>query len=443
MNSISTLNLGTALMGFIISGMLIFSAGHNRQVNRFLGAVFLILAYRSLSLFALQRHMIDNTFLMGSVSFAYYFTPPAIFLYFRSLIRDEQSLRKSDWIHFIIPIGAIVLLIYYIAYGYINYGYLRLPADQNVFNTIRNFPFHILPKYHLLLLFIMCIVYLVWSWKLYIDKMHKGLGEHLQAKKVKEWVMTLLITCSLLTLVVFYHAALLVVFEADMEFVLNPDILRSIILIFIFTRMIFKPELLFGLPKINTVLPVVDQVMADKNMADRSVHEEKHVMTGQMPEPQAEVVPEMQDKNQDLYFDEYGWIHMQQLEKHYQTVSEGPIEKDKVFDYIEGINKYLTGEPYTDPDFDMKSISNALQCPLYHIEYLYRYYNRYTFSEFRNMIRVQYVLRNFEFGLQHDYTMEGIGLKAGFNSRSSFFRVFKIVTGKTPKQFLEGIQENA
>src|SRR5690606_10603920 len=90
----------------------------------------------------------------------------------------------------------------------------------------------------------------------------------------------------------------------------------------------------------------------------------------------------------ETYFDSFGWIHERyagRTENHAQG-GLSPIEKDKVVFYIDRINQYLLRAPYTDPGFDMKTISEALQYPLYHIEYLFRYYNQYSFPEFRNIM---------------------------------------------------------
>ncbi len=432
MNIISTLNLGTSLLGFIVAFMLIFAPSQNRQVNRFLGMAFLVMAYRSLTNYSIHEHLIDNTFLMGSLSFAYYLLPPALFLYFRSLMKDEQSLRKTDWIHFLVPLGAIVLLVYYVLAGYLEFGYLRLPREQNVFNELRYYPLYVLPKYHMYCLFASSIIYLSWSWKLFFQKLRKKPEEHVQVKKVRLWVLSLLVTCTILLVIVFYHVSLLLVFKVNLNNAVNPDIFRSMILVFVFTRVLFKPELLFGIPRISSGLPVIDYIPVEVYEQVITAHEIK--------EPARKIAEDMMTDT-DFYFDHFGWIHMQHLEdgtnSELANASAIIIEKDKVIDYIQRINQYLSTAPYKDPDFDMKTISNELQCPLYHVEYIFRYYNQYTFVELRNVLRVQYVLQYFENGLSQDYTMESIGIKAGFNSRSSFFRIFKTVTGKTPKQVLE------
>jgi len=441
MSSLSILNLATAIMGFIVSGMLIFSTGQNRFVNRFLGIGFFTLAYRSLSLFALQNHLVDNTFLMGSVSYVYYLMPVTFYLYFRSMIMDEQSFRKSDWKHLLIPVFAVLLLLYYLIRGLIISGHIELPGKQNIFNELKEFPLHILPKYHIMAMFALCIIYISWSWNIFIQKLKFRPGEHPQVKKIRVWVLTLLITCTLLVGVVLYNALLVVVLKMDVKYVLKPDIMRAIILFFIFTRVLFKPDLLFGIPTIQTNLPVIDEVPTHSFQEPEtpvvlSPIESTIEQTSDIKEETNQTYTKEDDQ---LYFDAFGWIHQHALENEANNLTEAtaPIEKDKVVYYINRITEYILTEPYTDPDFDMKNISKELQFPLYHIEYLFRYYNRYSFSEFRNILRVQYVLKDFDLGLSQNYTMEAIGERAGFSSRSSFFRVFKTITGKTPKQLLE------
>jgi AraC-like DNA-binding protein len=443
MNSISILNLGTAILGFLISMMLIFSADQNRFVNRFLGLAFLPVAYRSLTLFFLQNDLVENTFLMGSISIFYYCLAPAFFIYFRSVINDEQSLRKKDWMHLIIPAMALLLLAYYIVMGYVQHGEFRLPLNQDAFNETKDYPLHILPKYHVVAISFIYLVYLLGGWRLLVKKLGKKAGEHPQVRKVRVWILTLLITCSLLLCVIFYHASLLLVFKADVKYAIQPDIIRTLILVFIFSRVLLKRDLLIGIPRINTALPVVDQVVTPLIVSSQVTAREEAPVPQPENEEAVEAFVELQTEGMP-YFDNFGWIHLEHLENEsdLQTVATtAPIEKDKVIVYIRRINEFLAREPFTDPLFDMKSISAELQYPLYHIEFLFRYYNKHSFSEFRNIMRVQFVLKEFESGNSHNYTMEGLGLKAGFNSRSSFFRVFKTVTGNTPKQFLESFEE--
>jgi AraC-like DNA-binding protein len=87
-------------------------------------------------------------------------------------------------------------------------------------------------------------------------------------------------------------------------------------------------------------------------------------------------------------------------------------------------------------------MSRSLAIPVHHLEYLFRYYNKNTFVEFRNILRVRYTLLCLEQDLWKTYTLEAIGEKAGFTSRTTLFRVFKQVTGKSPKAYLDAMQQS-
>lgn len=435
MQNVNILTLLVAFLGFIVAFLLIFSRGQNQFVNRFLGITFLVVAYRSLSVFAVNENISDNNFFIGSVSCFFYIIPPGFYLYFRSVILDEQSLRKNDYKHFVIPVLAIGLLLYYLLRALIVNGNLDIPENQIIDNIEVEFTGHIIPKYHLYLISIICTFYVIKSWILVIFKLKKKTHEHIQIKKVRTWIYTLLITCSLLMIVLFYNAALVLFVKKEISKYYNPDTIRSIILTFLFTRVLFKPDLLFGIPKMETNLPEIDLIpgnaivpslnVENENLVENSIEDDNNDITSA----------------DDLYFDKNGWIDTNRLHAFVKLqmadVVSIPVEKDKVIIYINKINDYIQTEPFKSQDFDMKTIASELNIPLYHIEYIFRYYNRFSFPEFRNFLRVRYVLDVLKLGIPKNYTMEAIGAQAGFSSRSSFFRVFKQTTGKTPKQYLE------
>ena len=63
-----------------------------------------------------------------------------------------------------------------------------------------------------------------------------------------------------------------------------------------------------------------------------------------------------------------------------------------------------------------------------------------SFPDYLNSFRIEEAksyLKNPEFS---KYTIVSIGLEAGFNSKSSFYSVFKKTTGETPAAFKKGIR---
>jgi len=435
---LNLLTLSTAIFGFIVSGILIFSIKHNRFVNRFLGIGFFSLSYRTLSIYLLNERLIPDTFIMGSVSFVYYWALPALYIYIRTLILDEQSLKKNDRLHFVLPGLATILAMIYLAGGWISTGQVSLPAQPAPGNLAFTWPIPVI--WHALLLFCMGVFYTVMSWRVVYRRFFKVKPVHPQAQKIRNWVLLLLIPFTLLLLILFFGPILSLFTTINTYF--SSMGIRSLLLIFIFSRVLLNSDLLFGLPDIETRLPFIYFLKQSAGADPVVVTSEQGRDAAPEPNKIEEAPPKQQQPTvgDDIYYDEFGWVKMQQMP---DPASPGPrIEKDRVITYVAKINSYLKTDPYTDPDFSMQQMSRSLAIPVHHLEYLFRYYNKNTFVEFRNILRVRYTLLCLEQDLWKTYTLEAIGEKAGFASRTTLFRVFKQVTGKSPKAYLDAMQQS-
>ena len=418
MGHFSFFNLISAIFGVAVAAILLMSSVKNKFPNRLLGIGFLILAFRSLSIFTIQEDLIYNTFLMGSVSCWYYFIPPILYLYIKKTIHDEDRFYKVDIWHFVITALAVVLLIYYIIANFSATGQLSLPVQQSKFNDVYPFTIYIQIAFHAKIIVLGSVVYTIMAWYQVIKYLKRSKGEHPQIGKMRNWILGLLGFCTVLCIVLFFTAILnwTLNYQIPSMDIANLNIIRSLVLIVLFTRVIIKRDLLLGIPTLTTSLPDIESAESVSYLI-KDAHPGAIAQASQATEANIIEEPELGE----LYFDSNGWI--QQLEKNPddKTIQ---LEPDKINSYIEQINAYIETEPYTNPDFDLKSISTQLNIPYYHLEFLFRYYNQYNFAEFRNVLRVRHVLKAFDNGERATQTVEALGQKAGFSSRSSFFRVF-------------------
>jgi AraC-like DNA-binding protein len=90
--------------------------------------------------------------------------------------------------------------------------------------------------------------------------------------------------------------------------------------------------------------------------------------------------------------------------------------------------------------FTSSALSNAMGVPQHHIAYIFKHVLHKSFVDYRNEMRVKFVINSFKEGVHNDITIEAIGAKAGFSSRSTFYSVFKKQTGMTPMQYLDNLQ---
>lgn len=98
------------------------------------------------------------------------------------------------------------------------------------------------------------------------------------------------------------------------------------------------------------------------------------------------------------------------------------------------LEHFSNEKPYMNPDLSMQMLSDAIKVPKHQITEVLNTDIGRNFFQFVNEYRVEAVKRLLE-QKNHPWSIEAIGYECGFNSKSTFFSVFKTFTGKTPFQY--------
>ena len=96
-----------------------------------------------------------------------------------------------------------------------------------------------------------------------------------------------------------------------------------------------------------------------------------------------------------------------------------------------------TEKPFVDPSFSISDISFALKIPQNHVSYCIHEILNTRFPKLKSELRVQYAIDLLESNSKEVLTIEAIGEKSGFKTRSNFYTTFKDLTGVTPSEYIE------
>ncbi len=95
-----------------------------------------------------------------------------------------------------------------------------------------------------------------------------------------------------------------------------------------------------------------------------------------------------------------------------------------------------SSEAFLDPEITLASLAKAIAVPPRNLSRSINSYLNKNFFEFINNMRVEYAKERLLKLSTSEYNIDSIYSECGFRSRSSFFQVFKKVTGKTPAAWL-------
>jgi ligand-binding sensor domain-containing protein/AraC-like DNA-binding protein len=105
---------------------------------------------------------------------------------------------------------------------------------------------------------------------------------------------------------------------------------------------------------------------------------------------------------------------------------------------------YMTDKkPFLNPDLKLADLAEEIGYSVHEISQVLNQYINQNFADFVNNYRVEEVKIRVMDKSYAKFTLIAIAQQCGFNSKTSFFRVFKKNTGKTPADFFRDSKENA
>jgi AraC-like DNA-binding protein len=330
-----------------------------------------------------------------------YLTGPMLYFYVRSTLNDSSHLSKWDGIHFIPAIvGFISIFPYYfesfdsklkIANNLINNPNYHLGLNISwLYDNSYNLLFRmVLLTFYVLISFIILIRF---HWKkkteLTFNQNQKGI--------VLKWLYAVLLLVGICT--ISYLVLTVDFFNGELNSrsninTLNINYFFGVSFSLIPVMMIVFPQVLYGIPSVKT-----------------------------------------------NKFSQINFSSIDKDQKNSRFASKLNEEEDKeTFEKLaEMILEYLRKEkPFKDPDFCLSDLSNSLKIPKHHLHYCFNTILNSRFTTIRAQLRVEFAKDCLLRGDLNQLSMEGIWTNAGFSSKTSFFVLFKEITGVTPTEFIK------
>ncbi|MEO1451648.1 MAG: helix-turn-helix domain-containing protein [Bacteroidota bacterium] len=125
--------------------------------------------------------------------------------------------------------------------------------------------------------------------------------------------------------------------------------------------------------------------------------------------------------------------HKPATEKYQKTGLDAAASKEK---FAELTQLMKTGKPFLDPEITRLKLAERMQIPPHQLSQIINQNTEHSFFTFVSQYRVEAVIERFQAGEHATHTLLSIALDAGFNSKASFNRVFKQVTGDSPSAYI-------
>lgn len=83
----------------------------------------------------------------------------------------------------------------------------------------------------------------------------------------------------------------------------------------------------------------------------------------------------------------------------------------------------------------LKTLSELLNYPQKHLRLIFKYFSKYTFKEYQNILKINYSISLLKSGYLNKFTLEDLSKKCYYSSRITFHNNFKKFTGSTPGNY--------
>ena len=92
---------------------------------------------------------------------------------------------------------------------------------------------------------------------------------------------------------------------------------------------------------------------------------------------------------------------------------------------------------FLDPNLSLKEVADQLHTNTKYLSQVVNHHAGCNFQFFINTYRVKEVKSMITSDDYHNLTLFGIALQCGFKNKSTFYKVFKEISGQTPKEYIK------
>jgi AraC-like DNA-binding protein len=183
--------------------------------------------------------------------------------------------------------------------------------------------------------------------------------------------------------------------------------IHSLLWIFIYIVFFIHPEILYGLQRVNLV---TSNVLVDNELIFK-------------PDFKWRTIPKAKQNKMDI-----------QLSVKLDRQLPEIIKKLESKTALRHIVK--------DPNINIDSLSEKLNIPKSHVQYVFKYYADFTFVTYRTRIRVFYALSKMKEDYLSKNTMDALARESGFSSYNPFYAAFKAEMGVGPSEVLAQLKQS-
>lgn len=146
------------------------------------------------------------------------------------------------------------------------------------------------------------------------------------------------------------------------------------------------------------------------------------------------------------------WISINGFKQYYplQIFTSKPDQEVEVIDekelseLLEKLKLLMTKDKaFLNPDLNLEILSNYLGISEKHCSYLMNKGLNMNFNQYVNNFRIEAFKERIQEGQSKTFTLTSIAYECGFNSKSTFNRVFKSTCGVTPSEFVKKLKSTS
>ncbi|MCC6761302.1 MAG: AraC family transcriptional regulator [Chitinophagaceae bacterium] len=374
--------------------------------------VYLSLAFIFLSVYGVTHYLIvdgDSAFWLAIFynhpAPLYLMVGPLLFFYVRDVLTDRHRLRRWDVLHFIPAFIHFIGIIPWCLQSFQQKKALMQKVIDNMdaLAEVHSNLFFSMPVAFNLRLFSLgayVIAGIVLLWRYYPLRRQRPNVPSVQSAITLRWLMVLLGTL----LLIFINMTVMTWFflHSGLSHTIRQFAIMYSITGFVYALlavwMLLFPQVLYGMPAMQ--LPVPPTEPAGKEAAAAQVKT--------------------------------------------KAVHKAPatLQEENPFKALEAkiLAHLQTEKPYIQPDFDIYQLSKALGVPLHHLYYCFNEVMHTKFATLRMQYRVAHAMQLMQAGQTENFTIEAIAHQSGFQSKSSFYKAFKEVTGMLPSEFVAKVE---